>query len=149
MRVIMDKVVAPPKGSASTIPTEAAQGEGLAGFEGADRQVLGHLLQIEAEAAALVDDAQAEADRRIAEGERQNRARYDEQYGREAAELEQGYDKEVAAVKADYQHQIDGYRKSLDAITVNRDRFSALMDALLNDHSKNDDPKNDNPVKGR
>ncbi|GHV53554.1 hypothetical protein AGMMS49579_12530 [Spirochaetia bacterium] len=105
--------------------------QGIAELEGADRQVLGHLLQIEAEAAALVDDAQAEADRRIAEGERQNRSRYDEQYGKEAAELEQGYEKTTAAVKADYQHQIESYRKSLDAITVNRDRFNVLMDDLL------------------
>jgi regulator of protease activity HflC (stomatin/prohibitin superfamily) len=102
-----------------------------AGFGETDRQVLGHLLQIEADAAALVDDAQAEADRRVAEGERQNRSRYDEQYGREAAELEQGYEKELAAVKAEYQNQIESYRKSLDAIIVNRDRFSALMDDLL------------------
>ncbi|GHV37184.1 hypothetical protein AGMMS50268_05120 [Spirochaetia bacterium] len=99
--------------------------------EAADQQVLGHLLKIEAEAAALVDDAQAEADRRVAEGERLNRSRYDEQYGREAAEFEQIYEKEVAAVKEDYQHQLDTYRKSLDAIAVDRDRFRALMDDFL------------------
>ncbi|GHV01903.1 hypothetical protein FACS189485_01150 [Spirochaetia bacterium] len=115
----------------NTVPAGTAQGERITELEGADRQVLGHLLQIEAEAAALVDDAQAEADRRIAEGERQNRSRYDEQYGKEAAELEQEYEKATAAVKADYQHQIESYRKSLDAITVNRDRFNVLMDDLL------------------
>ena len=65
------------------------------------------------------------------EKRRQNRSRYDEQYGREAAELEQGYERETAAVKEDYQNQIESYRKSLDAIIVNRDRFSAMMDDLL------------------
>ncbi|GHV60629.1 hypothetical protein AGMMS49587_02580 [Spirochaetia bacterium] len=121
----MDKI------SSNAPPAQAPQEELIPGFDGADREVLGHLLKIEAEAAALVDDAQAEADRRIAEGERQNRSRYDEQYGREAAELEQGYKKEAAAAKEDYQNQIESYRKSLDAITVNRDRFSALMDDFL------------------
>jgi hypothetical protein len=111
----MDEAAAP-KGSPVTAP---------------DAHVLGHLFQIEAEAAALVDDAQAEADRRVAEGERLNRSRYDEQYGREAAELEQGYEKEVVAVKDDYQHQLDRYRKSLDSIAVNQDRFRALMDDFL------------------
>jgi F0F1-type ATP synthase membrane subunit b/b' len=40
-----------------------------------DKDVLQHLLHLEAEASALVDDAQAEADRRVSEGEKQNRAK--------------------------------------------------------------------------
>jgi hypothetical protein len=93
--------------------------------------VLGHLLKIEADAAAMVDDAQAEADRRVAESEKQNRARYDEEYGRQAAELDRAFDDEVARIRADYQAQLDAYRGSLDSIPADQGRFSALMDELL------------------
>jgi hypothetical protein len=98
---------------------------------GTKENVLGHLLKIEAEAADLVDDAQAEADRRIAESEKQNRARYDEVYGRQALELDKAYDETVARIRADYQDRLEQYRKSLDAIPVDQSRFSARVDELL------------------
>jgi bisphosphoglycerate-dependent phosphoglycerate mutase len=101
------------------------------GNEAVDSNVLGHLLMIEAEAAALVDDAQAEADRRIAESEKQNRSRYDEEYGRQAAQLDKAYEEEIAHIRRDYQEQLEAYRKSLDAIPVDQDRFSRRMDELL------------------
>jgi hypothetical protein len=96
-----------------------------------EHDILRHLLQVEADAAALVDDAQAEADRRLAEGEKRNRSLYDERYGRETGELEAGYGKEIAGVKEDYQKRLDAYRESLNAITVHRDRFNALADNLF------------------
>jgi F0F1-type ATP synthase membrane subunit b/b' len=99
--------------------------------EGAARELLGHLLKIEAEAAALVDDAQAEADRRVAEGERQNRARYEERYGQEAAALEAEYVKAVAAVKENYKRELDAYRDGLAAIKTDTEGFAALMNARL------------------
>jgi vacuolar-type H+-ATPase subunit H len=98
---------------------------------GSRKNVLGHLLKIEAEAASLVDDAQAEADRRIAEAEKQNRARYDQAYTKQAAELETAFEGEVARIRGDYQDRLDQYRKSLDAIPVDQGLFSARMDELL------------------
>jgi regulator of protease activity HflC (stomatin/prohibitin superfamily) len=97
----------------------------------ADQNVLGHLLKIEGEAAALVDDAQAEADRRVAEAEKQNRSRYDEEYSRQAGELDAAYGQEINQVRADYQDRIESYRKSLEAIATDQGRFSTLLDDLL------------------
>ncbi|MDR0669683.1 MAG: hypothetical protein LBF95_06345 [Treponema sp.] len=93
--------------------------------------ILAHLLKIEADAASLVDDAQAEADRRIAESEKQNRSRYDEEYARKAGELDRAFEEEIGRIRADYQDQLEAYRKILDAISVDQGRFSALMDDLL------------------
>jgi hypothetical protein len=93
--------------------------------------VLGHLLKIEADAAAMVDDAQAEADRRLAESEKNNRARYDEVYGKEALELDRLFTEELSRIRADYQAQLEAYRGSLASIPVDQGRFSALMDDLL------------------
>jgi regulator of protease activity HflC (stomatin/prohibitin superfamily) len=104
---------------------------GNSGPEGAAQELLGHLLKIEAEAAALVDDAQAEADRRVAEGERQNRARYEEGYGQEASALEADYTKEIALVREHYKRELDAYRDGLAAIKTDMESFSALMNARI------------------
>jgi hypothetical protein len=92
---------------------------------------LEHLLKIEAEAAALVDGAQAEVDHRVSEAERHNRARYEERYGREAAALEAAFHREIEGTKDYYKEELDAYRESLDHIKMDRGRFSALMTALL------------------
>ncbi|MDR1443462.1 MAG: hypothetical protein LBI94_01145 [Treponema sp.] len=109
--------------SGRTSPGERA-GEG-------GENVLGHLLRIEADAASLVVDAQAEADRRIVESEKQNRACYDEEYARQAAELDRAFEDEITRIRADYRDQLEAYRESLDRIPVDQGRFSALMDEFL------------------
>jgi regulator of protease activity HflC (stomatin/prohibitin superfamily) len=96
-----------------------------------EQNILQHLLQVESEAAALVDDAQAEADRRLAEGEKQNRQRYDDGYSREVAELDARFEGEIQAVKEDYRRQLETYRESLDRMTVNTTKFSSLVASLL------------------
>ncbi|MDR1956961.1 MAG: hypothetical protein LBQ30_08920 [Treponema sp.] len=96
-----------------------------------EQPVLRHLLQMETEAAALVDDAQAEADRRLAEGEKQNRRRYDERYGREAASIDAEYAQKRAEAQAAYQRELDAYRESLQGMICHGDRFSALVTAAL------------------
>jgi regulator of protease activity HflC (stomatin/prohibitin superfamily) len=93
--------------------------------------LLEHLLKIEAEAAVLVNEAQAEVDRRIAEAERQNRALHEKEFSREAAEREAAYQKEVNSVKSYYDDELDSYRQSLDLVDADTGRFSALMTGLL------------------
>jgi regulator of protease activity HflC (stomatin/prohibitin superfamily) len=96
-----------------------------------EQDVLRHLLEVEAEASALVDNAQAEADRRVAEGEKQNRLVYDEQYSRETDRLEAQYGEKILQVKGDYKKQLDSYRESLDATPVHTEAFIRLVDSFL------------------
>ena len=96
-----------------------------------DHEVLQHLLDLEDEAAALVNDAQAEADRRVLEGEKQSRASFDEIYEREAGALEASYTKNLAAVKEDYRKQLEVYKESLKSISQNMDAFSSLAGKFL------------------
>ena len=93
--------------------------------------VLRHLLDVESQAASLVDEAQAEADRRVAEGEKENRARYDERYGLLAAKLNGEYEAAVLAVKEDYTRQLDAYASSLAAMEIQGTAFSALAEKLF------------------
>jgi F0F1-type ATP synthase membrane subunit b/b' len=94
-------------------------------------KALSHLLKIEAEAAALVNDAQVEADRRIAESEKQNRAVYEERYRLEAEKLEAELQKEKEKLKEQYQKELEAYREELSGLSAGMDRFSALFNKLL------------------
>ena len=96
-----------------------------------EQEVLQHLLDLENRAAVLVNDAQAEADRRLSEGEKQNRARYDEVYSAEVAELEASYAQNLAAVKQDYSSQLEAYQKSLISISLDKVAFCSLAEKLL------------------
>jgi hypothetical protein len=96
-----------------------------------DQDLLHHLLEVEAHAAALVEDAQAEGDRRTTEHETKRRAEYDETYAREAAELEDRYQLEYKAAKAEYQQRLDAYRESLETMPVYQDKFFKLVSSLL------------------
>jgi hypothetical protein len=98
---------------------------------GSPPDVLRHLLEIESQAASLVDEAQAEADRRVAESEKENRIRYDERYGLDAAKLNEEYKTAALAVNADYKRQLDAYSSSLEAMPVQRAAFFALAERLF------------------
>jgi hypothetical protein len=96
-----------------------------------DQDLLHHLLEVEAHAAALVEDAQTEGDRRTTEHETKCRAGYDETYAREAAELEDRYQRGYKAAKAEYQQRLDAYRGSLETMPVYQDKFFKLVSSLL------------------
>jgi vacuolar-type H+-ATPase subunit H len=93
-----------------------------------ERDVLQHLLEVEAGASTLVDDAQAEADRRIAEAEKRNRARYDERYNEAAAELNREYETKIAETKEEYTRRLEAYRAGLDSMTVRGGDFFRLIE---------------------
>ncbi|MDR0568123.1 MAG: hypothetical protein LBG87_02830 [Spirochaetaceae bacterium] len=94
-------------------------------------EVLRHLLKVEADAAALADEAQAEADKRVAEVEKQNRALYEERYAQEVAGLEAHFGQEIAGIKGDQQSQLEAYRQSLEALPLRNSAFSELAGSLL------------------
>jgi len=96
-----------------------------------NHEILQHLLEIESKAATLVDDAQAEADRRVSEGEKQNRARYDEQYAREVAALEEAYSADISLARENYRKQLEEYHNSLKAQPSDTKAFFSLAEKLL------------------
>jgi hypothetical protein len=96
-----------------------------------EHEALRHLLDLETGAAALVDDAQAEADRRIAGGEKAARALHDEKYAAETAALESRYTGEVSALREEYKKQLDSYREDLKVLRVNMEGFRTLAEKFL------------------
>jgi regulator of protease activity HflC (stomatin/prohibitin superfamily) len=96
-----------------------------------DHEVLQHLLGLEAEAAALVNDAQIEADRRISEAEKQNNFLFEEAYAKEVEAEEANLVQSIEAVNENYRNQLEAYRKTLLAVTPDIDSFSALARQFL------------------
>jgi F0F1-type ATP synthase membrane subunit b/b' len=94
-------------------------------------EVLGHLLKIESEAAALVNDAQAEADRRVLEAEKQNHAAYEERYRREGERLENEYQALKEKIRQQYQTELEAYSGKVSSLHVDVNGFSSLLDKLV------------------
>jgi len=92
---------------------------------------LSHLLKIESEAAALVTDAQAEADRRIEEAEKQNRASYEENYKKELLKLENNFQKFKEQTQQQYLEELDAYKEKISSANVDTNAFSALLDRFI------------------
>ena len=99
-------------------------------------EVLGHLLKIESEASALVDDAQAEADKRVLEAEKQNRAALEKRYCEESEKLEGEYLALKQKIRQEYQAELDAYRERLNSARPDTNRFSALLDKLIAEEAR-------------
>jgi vacuolar-type H+-ATPase subunit H len=96
-----------------------------------NKEVIDHLLKIESEAAALVDDAQAEADNRIMEAEKQNRAAFDKRFLEENQRLEKEFLQSKELARQQYKKELETYREKISSVHVNNDRFSDLLDSLV------------------
>jgi vacuolar-type H+-ATPase subunit H len=96
-----------------------------------DTDVLQHLLEVEKQAALLVDDAQVEADRRIREAEEQHRLAYDGVYRGLMADLETEYQKKVEAANSEYDQSLAEYRRTFEEMPKDGGAFSSLAFSLL------------------
>jgi regulator of protease activity HflC (stomatin/prohibitin superfamily) len=96
-----------------------------------NNEVLGHLLQIEGEAAVLVNEAQAEADRRVAEAEKQSRAFYDERYHKESERLEAKFQETKKLTSQKYQDELDAYKEKISFMPFDTEQFCSLLGRLV------------------
>jgi len=96
-----------------------------------NNEVLDHLLKIESEAAALVNDAQAEADKRIMEAEKQNRAAYDKRFCEENERLEKEFLQTKELARQEYLKELETYKEKISSVPINNERFSDLLDSLV------------------
>ncbi|MDR3324542.1 MAG: hypothetical protein LBS82_00950 [Spirochaetaceae bacterium] len=96
-----------------------------------EKQTLNHLLELEKNAAKIVEDAKTESNGRINESEAACRAAYESEYAKEYGSLEDDYNGRVAALDGAYQQKLDDYQDSLKNIALDEAAFFALSGALL------------------
>jgi len=92
---------------------------------------LDYLLQIETKAAALVNDAQTEADRRMHESETKNHSAYEERFKAEVQRLDALLQESKENTKKQYLQTLEEYRREISSIDINVERFSALLNEYL------------------
>ena len=94
--------------------------------------VLDLLLKVEAEAAALVNDAQIEADRRVHDNEEKNRVTFDERIKKEIQKQESLLKNEKEKIISEYENALEDYRNEIKNITSDESRFRDLLNKYLN-----------------
>ena len=92
---------------------------------------LNHLLEVEKNATALINDAAEESDRRLAEARAKYNAEYKARYDEQAAKLESEYQKTHEQISEKYQKEIDSFKESLASKPQNSKAFSELLDRLV------------------
>jgi vacuolar-type H+-ATPase subunit H len=95
------------------------------------QDVLQHLLHVEANAEALVNRAQAEANRRIAENEKKHRAQFDEKYNKEITNLNEKRAQARKTAEEEFQKAVDQYQRDLESMPVDTGAFNSLLNTLF------------------
>jgi len=103
----------------------------MPGDEMQSRSVLDHLLKVEAEAAALVSDAQNEADRRIRDNEEKNRALCEERLKEQIHIHELSFKEEKENIDRRYNEALDKFREELKNVNADESCFRALLNGYL------------------
>ena len=96
-----------------------------------NKNTLDLLLMVEAKAAALINDAQAEADRRIHDSEEKQHAVYEERFRVEIQAQEALLQKNSEKIKEQYQQMLDEYRREISGIDVDTEHFSKLVNEYI------------------
>ena len=92
---------------------------------------LDYLLKIEGEAAALVNDAQAEADRRIHENEEKNRRAFEDRFREEVRVQEASLEKEKEKLKEQYHRALEDFREDISYLETDIEKFSVLLNNYI------------------
>ena len=96
------------------------------------KSTLDLLLQAEAEAAALVSDAQIEADRRMHDNEEKNRITFGDQIKKEIQKQELALKDEKEKIISGYENALKEYRNEIKNITSDENSFCNLLNKYFN-----------------
>ena len=93
--------------------------------------VIGHLLDVEQQAAEMLLEAQTEADRRITEARNQADVEYKAQYEKIVAEFEKNFAANVKEVEDSHSTVMANYRETIESSQIDKASFTSLLDKLL------------------
>jgi F0F1-type ATP synthase membrane subunit b/b' len=90
-------------------------------------QTLQQLLEVEKEAATIMEDAQKKADEMVAEAERRTRMSYNDRYREAVAVLNKDREAVLAKLQVDYDDEMVRYKGELDGQILNTAAFNKMM----------------------
>ncbi len=97
----------------------------------AEIDAINHLLEVEKNASALISDAAAEADRRLAQARSKYNLEYKAGYEKTASDLEADFNQNQKIIEKKYNDELETYKASLAAKPQNFEDFSRLLDKLI------------------
>lgn len=98
---------------------------------GKETDIISHLLSVEQEAQALLQEAQAEADRRISAAKAQADDTFKKEYAVLVKEIDAEYDARRKETVRRCDEQLADYKARLAALPVDTAAFSALLASYL------------------
>ncbi len=97
----------------------------------AESDVIGHLISVEHEAASMMQDAQIEADKRLAAAKVQADDAYKKQYEEIIRELENKYQVCTSEISQKKQEDFKKYQEEIQQLPTDVVSFNKLLDSLL------------------
>lgn len=97
----------------------------------AEIDAINHLLEVEKNASALINDAAMEADRRLSQARSKYNTEYKIGYDKTASELETQFNQNQKTIEKKYNDELEAYKESLAAKPQNYEAFSSLLDKLI------------------
>ncbi|MFI3257986.1 MAG: hypothetical protein R3Y36_06790 [Spirochaetales bacterium] len=93
--------------------------------------ILGHLIDIEHNAASILFDAQTEADKRIAEARIQASTDYKTQYEKLITEFEKDYHEKINLNEHEHETAVKAFKTEIDKTAKDINSFNSLFETLL------------------
>jgi len=97
----------------------------------AETDVIGHLLEIEHQAAELLHDAQIEADRRIANAKNNADLEYKELYNNLISDFENNYTTIITKINQQHEKTMNDFISNLNNFSTDVVSFEKFLDSLL------------------
>jgi vacuolar-type H+-ATPase subunit H len=96
-----------------------------------DIDVINHLLEQEERAESMLQESQAESDRRIAKARADAEADYKAKYEKVVAALDAEYTAETAKIENEHRTRSQEYHGRLEALKTDKKAFNALLDTYF------------------
>ena len=93
--------------------------------------VITHLLQVENDASSLVNESQAEADKRIAFARSQADSKYKTEYEQIIAKRDSEYNEKIKSIKELHKKTLQDYKTSIEQIPQNIEAFNLFLKKVL------------------
>lgn len=93
--------------------------------------VINHLLNVEKNAAVLIDNALKEAENRTSQARNQSNTQFKEKYDSFVADMEAEYNKTVQLKKDEHEKELQSFKDNLQNQKINNSEFNKVLDGLL------------------
>lgn len=96
-----------------------------------DTDVIGHLIEIEAEAANMIMDAQTEADNRILEAKQKADTIYKEKYEELIKTLENDFLQQKSEIDSNYDKNFEEFRATISTVNQDKRALNTKLESYL------------------